>query len=60
MAIETKYICTGGCGGEVTKEEFEAGETTCGTEGCPHHGKTFEQRLYCTECKAFVEEGHSH
>ena len=60
MALEIVYVCTGGCGGQVSQAEYEAGKTICGTTDCPHYQKPFEKRLRCTECEAFVEEGHTH
>ena len=56
------YVCTGGCGGKVSEEEYEAGKTTCGTQSCPNFGKLFEKRLVCGQCQAEYkpEEEHSH
>ena len=41
---KTIYVCTGGCGGKVTEEEYKSGKTTCGDPNCPKHGQPFDKR----------------
>lgn len=55
------YICTGGCGGKVSEEEYRAGKTTCATEGCAHHGQPLEERSACDHCgtEVPVEAAHT-
>lgn len=62
MSTEIRYVCTGGCGGEVTEEELEAGKNKCTTKGCPHQGEELEKAKYCTKCEAYLspEEDHAH
>lgn len=60
MAMEPKYVCTGGCGGAVSAAEYAAGKTVCGTQGCPKLGQPFEKRMHCTECGADMQEGVAH
>jgi len=55
-----KWICTGGCGGEVTDEEYKAGKTTCGSDTCARHGQPFEKRMVCDDCGAVFKEGEEH
>ena len=59
---EKIYICTGGCGAVITKEQFDNGLTKCGTEGCKNKGIEFEKRLKCTDCGSIYDEStpHSH
>ena len=54
------YVCTGGCGGKVTEEEYKAGKMTCGTKGCSNHGQTFEKRMECEQCGVVYKEGEEH
>lgn len=56
------YICTGGCNGKVTEEEYNAGKRTCGDPNCPKYGQPFEKRLKCEECgvEYKAEEQHDH
>ncbi len=42
MAVH--YVCTGGCGGSVTQEEYNDGKTTCGDEDCEKYGQPFERK----------------
>ena len=60
--LEIKYICTGGCGGEVTEEAYKAGKTTCGDPNCLKFGQPFEKRVHCKECgqDAPEEQDHRH
>lgn len=58
--VKTVYVCTGGCGGKVTAEEYAAGKTTCGTASCTNFGKTFETRQECETCGAVVQPGEAH
>lgn len=58
--MKSVYICTGGCGGKVSAEEYAAGKTTCGTPGCLKHGQPFETRQECETCGAVVQEGAAH
>jgi hypothetical protein len=58
--MKTVYVCTGGCRGKVSAEEYAAGKTTCGTEGCPNFGHTFEKREECEICGAVVLPGTPH
>jgi len=45
------YICTGGCGAKLTKEEYEKHPTkTCQTTNCPRHGKPFVLDLTSKKC----------
>ena len=30
--METVYVCTGGCGGEVSESDYEGGKNICGAE----------------------------
>lgn len=43
---QVKYICTGGCNGEVTDEEYKEGKTSCGTTSCSKFGQPFEKRVW--------------
>jgi len=58
--MSTRYVCTGGCNGAVSEEEFQAGKTACGTEGCAHHGQPFEKQMDCDNCGAECKEGENH
>lgn len=60
--VKQVYVCTGGCGGKVSAEEYAAGKTTCGTADCPRHGQPFELRQECEVCGAVVApaEAHTH
>lgn len=60
--METHYICTGGCGGKVTEEEYMKGANVCQADGCPHKGQPLERRVWCAECQAHFreEENHKH
>lgn len=60
MNMKTVNVCTGGCGGKVSAEEYAAGKTTCGTAGCPKHGQPFEERQECEQCGAVVAHGEPH
>ncbi len=40
-----KYACNGTCGGSVTEEEYIAGTTVCGTEGCTMLGQPFVEKV---------------
>ena len=60
MNDQVKYICTGGCGGSVTEEQYDAGKTVCGTPSCPKYGQPFEKRMYCSVCGQELKEGESH
>ena len=57
---EKIYICTGGCGAVITKEQFDNGLTKCGTEGCKNKGIEFEKRLKCSDCGVIYQEQASH
>ncbi len=54
------YVCTGGCGGRVTEDEYNQGKTTCGTVGCPRYGQSFERRYVCDECGHEYKEDEKH
>lgn len=54
------YVCTGGCGGKVSEEEYKAGKTTCGAKDCPNFGKAFEKRWQCEECGVEYKESEQH
>lgn len=58
--MSTRHVCTGGCNGSVSEEEFNAGKTTCGTESCANHGQPFEKRTVCDKCGEESEEGEEH
>lgn len=58
--MKSVYICTGGCGGKVSAEEYAAGKTTCGATDCPKHGQPFEVRHECETCGAVVREDEAH
>lgn len=57
--MKTVYVCTGGCGGKVSAEDYAAGKTTCGTEGCVKHGQPFESRQECEQCGAVLAESEA-
>ena len=59
---KTIYVCTGGCGGKATEEEYEGGKTTCGDPSCPKHGQPFTKMMKCEECGVEYkpDEAHSH
>jgi hypothetical protein len=48
----TIYVCTGGCGGRVTEEEYRAGKTTCGAATCAKHEQPFTRMHVCDTCDA--------
>ena len=52
------YICTGGCGAEISEEQYKAGLTKCGAEGCSHKGKPFEERVINSDAST-LSEGQS-
>ena len=54
------YICTGGCGTVISKEQYDNGLTQCGTDGCKNKGIEFEKRLKCTDCGSIYEETATH
>ena len=54
------YVCTGGCGGRVTEEEYRAGKTTCGAATCAKHGQPFTRMLVCAVCGVEYAEGAAH
>ncbi|MEK7532503.1 MAG: hypothetical protein AAB579_02790 [Patescibacteria group bacterium] len=58
--MSTQYVCTGGCGGAVSEEEFSGGKTACGTEGCANHAQPFEKRIVCDACGGQSAEGEAH
>ena len=58
--MSTQYICTGGCGGAVSEEEFDGGTQSCGAESCQNHGQPFEKRIMCDACGGQSEEGEEH
>lgn len=37
MAV--RYVCTGGCGLDVSEKEYKAGKKVCGDKKCPKYGK---------------------
>ena len=46
------YVCEGGCGAQLTPQDFEAHETkVCGTEGCSGKGHAFVRKQWCEDCK---------
>jgi hypothetical protein len=47
------YGCKGSCGGEVTEEEFLAGQTTCADESCDEYGQPLEKMKYCSSCDEY-------
>jgi hypothetical protein len=51
--VKTHYGCTGSCGGEVTEEQFKAGQTTCADEECDRYGKPLEKMLHCAGCDTY-------
>lgn len=59
---EEVYICTGGCGAVIAKEQYDTGLTKCGAEGCKNKEIEFEKRLKCSDCGSIFEESiqHSH
>lgn len=60
--MKTVYVCTGGCGGKVSAEDYALGKTTCGTDGCTKHGQQFDERKECEVCSAVLveEEAQAH
>ena len=58
--METVYVCTGGCGGEVSESDYEGGKNICGAEKCPKFHQPFEKRLVCPQCEAKTVEGEEH
>jgi len=60
--VEERYVCTGGCGGSVSAEEYEAGTTTCGAETCEKHGEPFDKRAVevCPTCNKWYAPGTAH
>lgn len=57
---EEVYVCTGGCGAVISKEQYDNGLTKCGADGCEHKGIEFEKRLKCTNCGSIFEETSIH
>ena len=53
--VKTKihYGCKGSCGGEVTEEQFLAGQKTCADENCDEYRKPLEKMKYCRSCDEF-------
>ncbi len=60
MNVETKYVCTGECGGSVSEAEYAAGKTTCGTATCSRFGQPFEKKTHCVDCGAEIKDGEAH
>ena len=60
MENKIKYVCTGGCGGSVTEEEYNSDNTVCGTLTCPKHGQPFEKKIYCVVCGQELTAGEVH
>ena len=64
MPLEERYVCTGGCGANLTLEQYrELKELKCQSHGCTGHGKPFVYRRWCTDCKTHLEPGtpaHQH
>lgn len=54
------YICVGTCKAEVSEEQYKAGLTKCGGEGCTLKGHEFEKRLKCLECGTLFKEEEIH
>ncbi len=54
------YVCTGGCGAVITKDQYDKGLTQCGTDGCKNKGIEFEKRLKCSDCSSIYEETSPH
>ncbi len=42
MAV--RYVCTGGCGGSVSEEQYKNGKRTCGAKDCKKYGKSFDRK----------------
>jgi hypothetical protein len=57
---EVVYICTGGCGAVISKEQYDNGLTQCGADGCKNKGIEFEKRLKCSDCGFIYEETNTH
>ena len=57
---EEVYVCTGTCGGEATKEQWESGAKTCSAKDCTKHGEPLEKRNKCEVCQAKIKEGETH
>lgn len=58
--MKTVYVCTGGCGGKVSAEEYAVGKTTCGAADCSKHSQPFDVRQECETCGALSLEGETH
>jgi hypothetical protein len=53
MNNEKHYGCPGGCGAEITEDQFQAGQTTCQDESCERCGEPFEEMQYCPGCDVY-------
>lgn len=58
--MDTVYVCTGGCGAQISQEQYNKGLTQCGAQGCQHHGIQFEKRMKCGKCGQLYREGEEH
>ncbi|HCS78170.1 TPA: hypothetical protein DIV55_00315 [Patescibacteria group bacterium] len=44
------HVCDGTCGAEISDEQFQAGLTKCGADGCTMQGQPFSEKFKCSEC----------
>lgn len=58
--LTTMYVCTGGCEGRVTEEEYREGKTMCGAATCAKHGQPLTRMRVCGVCGAEYAEGTTH
>lgn len=48
---KTHYGCSGSCRGEITEEQFNAGQKTCNDQDCDCYGEPLKKMEYCSSCE---------
>jgi hypothetical protein len=56
------YVCEGSCKAVISKAQYDAGKTQCGTESCSRFGQPFSPRIQCDNCGRMMtpEESERH
>ena len=57
---ETRYVCSGSCGAELSRQEYEAGQITCGDPTCDSYGEPLEKIMYCPSCDEYYTREEEH
>ena len=57
--VKTHYRCEGSCGGEITEEQFNAGQNICNDQDCDCYGRPLEKMEYCSFCNEYYTPASS-